>query len=145
MNRLDIESKPAYVRINGEVSHAYNEAAFRYFLTLERRRAERHVRPLLLVLVKLRKHSQSGSALTPPTLATIFSALSACVREVDFVGWYREGVVAAAALIPSSNTAEQVQHHVNERVVRVLRMRLSASDVARLAVRVIELGPKARM
>jgi hypothetical protein len=145
VNRSAAESKPAYVRLNGEVSDAYNEAAFRYFLAIEKTRAERSVRSLLLLLVKLPKPSESHRAVSPHTYSTIFSALRACVREVDFVGWYREGRVAAAVLAPSGAASENVRHQLNARVVRVLTQKLPADEAGRLEVRVVDVGHKPRM
>ena len=91
---MPAELTPAFVRIGDEVLHAYNEAAFRYFLSLERKRAGRAVRQLHLMLVKL--SHPTGTVSDPHTFVRIFSVLNACVRETDLVGWYREGVVAAA-------------------------------------------------
>jgi hypothetical protein len=142
-----VESKPAFVRVNGEVGDVYNEAAFRYFLALafEKIRAERSVRPLLLLLVKLRKPSKHQDEASVHRSSTIFSALRACVREMDFVGWYREGRVAAAVLAASGAASENVRHQLKVRVVRVLTQKFPADEAGRLEVRVVDVGHKPRM
>ena len=43
--------------------------------------------------------------LTDATAAALFGGLGACVREVDFVGWYREGYVAGAVLTQGGNAS----------------------------------------
>jgi hypothetical protein len=140
-----VESTPAYIQIDGETGNAYNEAAFRYFLALERKRAERAVRPLLLLLLKVRNQPAKRTGLAPTVSAGIFSALATCIREVDFSGWYREGVVAAAVIAPNGPTSDAVRRHLSARVVRALQQRLSAAEAARITVRVVELGGRPRI
>jgi hypothetical protein len=142
---VTVESAPAYISINGQPFQAYNESAFRYFLEIERRRAELSVRPLLLLLVKLKRSDTNTAVSSPETFTKIFSVLSSSVREVDFIGWYREGVVAAAALAPTGQISETVRHHLSARVLRALRERLSPDEAAHVAVRVIALGRSQRM
>ena len=144
MDRLAVESRPAYIRVNGEVSHAYNEAAFRYFLAIEKARAARSLRPLLLVLVKLRT-PKNHPGVKPHTSLALFAGLRACVREVDFVGWYRQDTVAAAVLAPTSTASQKVRHQLIARVVRILTQKLPADDTAGLEVRVVAIGRKRRM
>jgi hypothetical protein len=78
----------------GRPFQAYNEHAFRYFLGIERNRAERSQRSSLLVLVNLKRESELSPQIAPSVAAKIFAGLSLCVREVDFVGWHRENRVA---------------------------------------------------
>jgi hypothetical protein len=142
---VTVESTPAFIQFGGEVCRAYNEVAFRYFLEIERKRAERSVRPLLLMLVTLRKPPHAPAVVPPEMFAKIFSVLGACVREVDFVGWYREGSVAAAVLAPSGPVSATVRHHLSARVLRALKERLSLDEAARVGVRVVTLGRSPRM
>jgi predicted signal transduction protein with EAL and GGDEF domain len=72
--------------------------------------------------------------------------LSASVREVDFVGWYREGHVAAAALAQGTKMIDgRAAALIGDRMVVELRKRLSASDSRNLRVRVVRLGGRAGM
>ena len=99
-------STPAYSGFRaGNIGQAYNEAAFRYFLTVDRLRAQRSQRPLLLVLASLRERPGTSAWLTQNQTAIFFAALAASVREVDFVGWFREGRVPAAVLAHAAGAA----------------------------------------
>lgn len=139
------EATPAFIQFNGETCRAYNEVAFRYFLEIERKRAERSIRPVLLMLVTLRRPSKRAPIAPPEIFPKIFSVLGACVREVDFVGWYRENSVAAAVLAPSGPVTASVRHHLSARVLRALKERLSPDEAARVGVRVVTLGRSPRM
>ena len=124
----------------GHDGFAYNEAAFRHLLTIERHRARRSVRRLLLVLVTNRQPLPSGSMLTRRITSAVFEALGQCVREVDFVGWYREGAVPGAVLALNSGSPADVRQQVIDRVSRVLGVRLSPQEVTQLRVRVVSMG-----
>src|SRR5262245_49725281 len=93
---------PGYAALTAAAGDVHNEAAFRYFLAVERRRAEQGSRSVLLVLVSLRSTQGRTQRLTQSAAGAIFRALGSSVREVDFVGWFRDSHVAAAALIQRS-------------------------------------------
>lgn len=142
---MAFESLPAYAGFrSGPAGQAYNEAAFRYFLAVDRRRAERAKRSLVLVLVNVRQNSRPSAPLTHSTASALFSALGACVREIDFVGWYREGRVAAAVLAQGVNASDGVRHRTAERVIRALGQCFPADQLRNLRVRVVQLGVRAR-
>jgi hypothetical protein len=119
---------------------AYNEAAFRHLLTIERLRARRSVRRLLLVLVTSRQPLRSGSRLTRRITSAVFEALGQSVREVDFVGWYREGAVPGAVLALKHGSAAYVRQQVLDRVTHLLGVRLPAQEATQLRVRVRSIG-----
>lgn len=123
----------------GAASQAYNEEAFRYFLDVERRRAEVSNRPFVLLLVDLTKQMaapQMGAA----DARKLLSALAECVRETDFTGWYREGSVAGAVLTQHSDTADaDLQEAVRVRIERLLAAHLPIQLASALRVRVYEL------
>lgn len=137
------ESHPSYSRFrSGAAGQAYNQTAFRHFLAIERRRAERSGRPLFLVLVALRG-SRHASQLDPDTAAAIFHGLGETVREVDFVGWFREGVVAGAVLTQGgAMAAEPTRALVAERVTHALELHLPSWLTRRLRVRVLRFDPR---
>src|SRR5688572_15938682 len=136
------ESLPSYSGFaSGAAGQAYNQTAFRHFLAIERRRAERSGRPLLLVLVALRG-TPADSGLAGATAAAIFRGLGETVREVDFVGWFREGLVAGAVLTQGGMAAEPTRASVADRVTRVLRTHLPASLGRRVRVRVVRFEPR---
>ena len=113
---------------------AYNEEAFWYFLAIERKRAERSGRPLLLLLVNVK----GGTARIDGAVSSrLFAAMAQCLRETDVVGWYREGRIAGAVLMQGADTQGVVaSHQVRERVERALVRRLGRDDSAGLLVRV---------
>ena len=79
------------------------------------------------------------------TAAALFAGLRVSVREVDFVGWYREGHVAAAALAQGVKGSSEVPRLMAERVLAALRKRLAADQSKNLRVRVVRLGGKVRV
>ena len=119
--------------------HAYNEEAFRHFLTIERKRSERAKRTLLLLLVSLSEQPGMTVAIPPHVASRMFSGLALCVREVDFIGWYRAERIAGAVLTQGSGAPEpDAARRISERVSEVLRQRLSAPLASRLQVRVVQ-------
>ena len=142
---MELDSAPAYSEFDcGPLGPAYNEVAFRHFLAIERRRAERARRALLLILVNLRMSPGPRPPLGPRLSARIFSVLGACVREVDLVGWHREGTVAGAVIGLGNNASADARRLLAERVGRALMGQLPGDHITRLRVRVVRLGGKVR-
>jgi hypothetical protein len=140
-----VESIPAYSEFrSGAGGRAYNEPAFRHFLAIDRWRAERSARTLFLVLVSVRYSHGPRAKLTDPMAAALFRELGECIREVDFVGWYREGYVAAAVLTQGLKVSGHVPRLVEERVRQALTNRLPAGQSSNLHVRVVRLGARTR-
>jgi hypothetical protein len=116
---------------------AYNEEAFRYFLEIERRRAEASSRPLLLLLIDLKKQSEPESFIRGPIADRLFSSLSLCLRDTDFFGWYRDGLVAGAVLTQHAEASDtSVADVVAQRVSAGLQNALPAEVSIRVQVRV---------
>src|SRR5262245_51673016 len=67
--------------LNGRAGDVYDEDAFQHFLAVERTRAQRSQRPLLLLLVSLRgsRTIDEGPRFVSPAL---FTGLGLCVREI---------------------------------------------------------------
>lgn len=132
----------------GQTFEAYNEEAFRYFLALERKRAERFNRSFLLILVNLRKQpsmANLSNQIAPHIATDVFGALCVCVREVDFMGWYREERVVGAVLSYGAATPEgEASHRIGQRCVAALSERLPPRIAARMQVRVLQLRPRVR-
>jgi hypothetical protein len=119
---------------------ALSESSFRYFLTLDRRRAERWNRSLLLVLVTLRREAGRGAMLTDDEASMLFSALDGCLRDIDIVGWYRQGRLIAGLLAQPDKVSPDVPTGIATRISAALRQHLSVKDAGRLRVRVVTLG-----
>ena len=133
-------STPAYSGFRaGNIGQAYNEAAFRYFLDVDRRRAGRSRRPLFLVLASLRERPGTNARLTQQQTGVFFGALAACVREVDLIGWFREGRVPAAVLAQGAGAACDPAV-ISSRILSTLRTSLPKHRSRDVHVRVVRLG-----
>jgi hypothetical protein len=140
---MALDSVPAYSAFEcGSLGLAYNEVAFRHFLAIERRRAERARRGLLLMLVNLKMNQASRAPLGARMSGQIFKVLGACVREVDFVGWHREGKVAGAVIGLGPGAPADVTRLLAQRVRQALASQLP-KDQQQLRVRIVRLGGKA--
>jgi len=137
-----LESRPAYSGfVSGVGRQAYNQAAFRHFLAIERLRAQTTSQTVLLVLVSGRRVPGAAISLSDATAASVFRGLGESVREVDFVGWFREGRVAGAVLAPTAGAAgDEAQQLMAERVMQTLIKHLSMSQASNLRVRVVRLA-----
>jgi hypothetical protein len=125
-----------------DFAHAYGEEAFHYFLELERRRSEVSRRPFLLMLIDFRKHPGVEPPLDHSTAGKLFTALSHCLRETDFTGWYREGRVAGAVLTQhDAPGGDDLSHVVQQRVCGELEKQLGATRAGGLQVRVYHVSP----
>jgi hypothetical protein len=119
---------------------AYNEEAFRYFLDVERKRSEISNRPFVLLLVDLKKESPTMLEMDAPSAQKVLSALSACVRETDFIGWYRTRSIAGAVLAQHSDTTgADVHDAVSRRIAQLLHDRLPSDLATLVRVRVYQL------
>jgi hypothetical protein len=145
LSRKD-EIRPAPVVLEGRLGDAYDEQAFRHFLALERDRATLTDRRCLLTLVDIRRGAVHGRGEMPRVVASaVLAGLEECVREVDFVGWYRTNRVAGAVLTQGlEDLADHVPQVIAERVRRQLAKRLPGAFAGRLRVRVLALSPNHR-
>lgn len=138
---MALELTPAYAGLRGGlIGQAYNEAAFRYFLAVDHRRAQRMQRSILLVLASIRPTPGRCAHLTHPTAVAMFAGLAAGLREVDFVGWYRQGRVAGAVLAQVSG---QQAGREGERILAAIRKEIHDGRGPFVHVRVVQLGFKA--
>jgi len=134
--KFGLDSIPDFTAHQGGVAgRAHNEAAFRHFLGIELRRADRSGHCLLLVLVAVRDSTGRNTRLAPLAASKVFSALGTSVREVDFVGWFKEGRIAAAALVQRATPTSEIQQQIAGRVMKTLqREHFTSSGVARVRV-----------
>jgi hypothetical protein len=124
----------------GRRGQIYSEETFRHMLAIERKRARLSNRSLFLLLVRLKGRSGSGVEIPPALAAILFSGLGLCVREIDFVGWHREGRLAGAVLAQGHTRPDaHAVTRIAERVTAVLRGRLPVTGDRTLDVRVIPL------
>jgi hypothetical protein len=128
-----------------QLGHAYNEEAFRYFLSIEQKRTERSGNSFLLLLVNSNSDDHRDEPFSPAIASKLFAALQLCVRDTDFTGWYNQGFVAGAVLTQVDPAAEaDINRIITERVVRAIASGLPASVAERLDVRIVESAPCAQ-
>jgi hypothetical protein len=118
----------------------YNEEAFRYFLQIERKRASRSNSRFLLLLVDLKRDEQQSAGFDAATSVKLFSSMLPCLRETDFIGWYRQGRVASAVLTQVGEApGNEVSNLVACRLREALGQRLPSNVWQRLQVRVYQV------
>jgi hypothetical protein len=101
---------------------AYNEAAFRYFLQVEEKRFLRSNRKFLLLLLDLTGDSGTIEDFDPVLSKKVFAALWPCVRETDFVGWFRQGrVIGVACTLLDGTQGATASSVVAERFQKAMR------------------------
>ena len=116
-----LDSIPGYTAYHGGAAgRAHNEAAFRHFLGIELRRAGASSHCVLLVLVAVRDNTGRSVRIAPLAASKVFSALGASVREVDFVGWFKEGRIAAAVLVQRTTSTAEMRQQIAGRVMKTL-------------------------
>ena len=140
LDHRDISNTWSGVRMLADSEHGgYSEEAFRYFLTLERKRAERSGRSLLLLLVGLAGDGAGGARMPVGISRKVFSALSSSLRDVDFVGWYHaDRVIGAVLVLGTDSPALDVSDQISRRVGDLLNERLPAHVTGRLQIRVLQ-------
>jgi hypothetical protein len=143
----DLDRRPSMAIERGVdgAYESYNENAFRHFLAIERKRAQRAGRSMLLLLVEFKANREGDGGMGQATAERLFAALTVCVREVDFIGWYRTDRVVGAVLTqgtqaPDSEAAQQI----GERVAQVLTDRLPSPLRQRIQVRILQLHSKVK-
>lgn len=130
---------PGYRGYRNDPPVVHDEATFRHLLGIERRRADLTGRGLLLVLVSKRGAAPGRTLrLTPRDGDSIFAALGVSVREVDFVGWFRDGHVASAVLIQRGRPQTGA---IVARITDTVKSELRVAD-GHLRVRVVTLGSR---
>jgi hypothetical protein len=134
------ERTPHNVALPEGCGPVYNEEAFRYFLQVERKRASRSNSRFLLLLVDLKKDARQSAGFDAATGVTLFAAMLPCLRETDFIGWYRQGRVASAVLTQVGETpGVEVSNLVASRVREALGQNLPSNLSERLQVRVYQV------
>lgn len=127
----------------GRACHAYNEEAFHYFLALERKRAERSHRSLVLVLASIVRRVPGVRLMDSSAAHKLFTGLWLSTRDTDFIGWYRAGRVAGAVLTqPSTPPPENVCDRIRARVPSMLAGALPKGTRSMLRVHVLQLTAK---
>ena len=138
------ESIPAHAGFRGgPLGQAYNEKAFRYFLAIDRCRLDGSQRSMIVVLASVRQSPGRNAHLPNAAAAAIFASLAASIREVDYVGWYREGRIAGAVLAQGVAASGELRDVIAKRILAALTESRPAGHARHVQLRVVRLGRKA--
>ena len=142
MLKLNDEPRALSLAPEDPAGRAYNEEAFRYFLENERNRSERSERPFLLLIVDLKKLPGTSARFDAAVAAKLFTGLGLCLRETDFVGWYRDRRLAGAVLtqLPEA-TGVDLCRVVRERASTALSESLPRDIFSRIQMRIFQVPP----
>ncbi len=95
----------------------YEKSQFHHLLHVEKMRAERSQKPLLLMLLDISTIMSNGASSNTP--AKIKAALSPSLREVDIRGWYSSnqtiGVIFTEISSIDSNAIEVIVRKIHRR------------------------------
>jgi hypothetical protein len=122
---------------DSQLEQSYPEDVFRHLLAVERTRSERSGRPFALLLVDLKPDARGSSALLHPLVARkILASLQQCLRETDYMGWYRADAVVGAVLTELPDGPDVVApNSVAARANRVLSQNLPPRIATRIRLR----------
>ena len=129
--------------LEGRPGCLHDEATFRHFLAIERRRSAVGERKCLLLLVRVPLAFRGHSV--PELTMALSAALEEAVRDIDVIGWYRQGRVAAV-LLPQG--LDSMPSGVPSRIVERIRQRLVSrftDGIAGPRLRLVRLGGSGRM
>lgn len=142
---MTVEPAPDFSELSGGTTGpVYNEAAFSYFLSVDRSRLRRLSRTIVLVLVSVRPHAGRSVPIDHGSAAALFTAVAGSVREVDFVGWYRHGRVIGAVLPQAGFASSEERRLIGNRIMTSLHASLPREAARHVHVRVVCLGGKVR-
>lgn len=118
-----------------------SQEAFRHVLAMERVRARRSCRGLMVVFLKAKVAPNGIGRIERRLGEGLLAALGRCLRESDHVGWYlEERVVGAILTDPNESVPERVAD-LERRVVDSLDDELGGSLRSRVHVRIRQLRP----
>jgi hypothetical protein len=116
----------------------YTEEVFQYFLEIERRRSRVSGQSFLLLVIS--SMDTPGELIPAPLAEKAFAALSASVRETDFVGWHLQGKIIGAVLIQAVDSSKvATASRVSERLSKALAKQLASGLVEQLRFRLCEI------
>ena len=139
LNRFRLETG---ARPENQRREVHTEEAFQHLSSIEFKRSERSRRSFLLLLLDLEERPGTKSDIPSHVAVTLFSCLARCLRETDFVGWYREGRVVGVVLTQSRTVLGSAVSHLVVQKVREALLGSVPSDVFdRLKVRAYQRPP----
>lgn len=121
-------------RLNGNGSVLVEES-FLQMLYLERKRADRSGKSLLLLLLDIRGACSGAGGLDRRRTHLVLESLAASTRETDVTGWYKSNAVVGAILTEVCPEPAVVSM-IRERVRNALLSRLNSKTVAAIRISV---------
>jgi lipopolysaccharide/colanic/teichoic acid biosynthesis glycosyltransferase len=110
----------------GHENGLFAEEPFQHILYLERKRRERSLRPMLLLLIDVQGVRKQERDLVGSKVAHVVTKLT---RETDIKGWYREGQVVGI-IYTELNAFDE--HDMVRKIKIALKEELSAEQVQKL-------------
>ena len=120
----------------------YDEEAFRYFLAMERLRSAGSPRSFVLVVISMRQGLELGRTWPSDIAAAVFQVLLNAVRDVDVIGWYRQGRMAGAVLVQRTQAGDELVARVTARLAAQYESALPAHVRAKLRIRAFPTGTR---
>lgn len=110
-----------------------HEEAFRRMMAIERKRAQRSRKPVLLALLEI--ESQKPSEKTRKALSKILSALATTTRDTDVTGWYQDNCVVGVMFTEIAiEDRSSILATIMARVSGALRSHLSPQQFSEVGV-----------
>ena len=109
------------------------DEAFQKMLALERKRAQRSQKPILLTLLELQ--GQFASEKSRKTLGKILSVLDTTTRDTDVTGWYKDDCVVGV-MFTEIGTEERssILAAITARVTETLREHLTPQQFSQVVI-----------
>lgn len=116
-----------------------DEAAFKGFVALERRRSERSHNPFLLMLLDVKRLLESNGS--HEILSEVISGISSSTRETDLMGWYETGGVLGIIFTEIVSAASPGTEPIEAKIEKLLQNRLGSDHAKRVTI-TIHLFPQ---
>jgi len=116
-----------------------DEAAFKSFVALERRRSERSHKPFLLMLIDVKGLLESNGY--HEILSEVVSSISSSTRETDLMGWYETGGVLGITFTEIGSAASPGTEPIEAKIEKLLQNRLGSEQAKRITI-TIHLFPQ---
>lgn len=118
---------------------AYNEEAFRRLLVNEVKRSERSGHSYRILLVYHINAQGVIVRMDSDVAHTVIAALFRCLRDTDYIGWYREGhIVGAVLTVLEQNSVKDVFNLLRLRLDEILKTEVCLWERRGLLIRLCQ-------